>query len=153
MSDLSKSEETFRACWWNGGGAIRNRISVNPGLDSLLKTNPDIFVYGEAACSNARGLLLSGYRFLFHRSYIKDEKIQKRIGDFVQNKYHNLISKAYSSKIFDIFWIKLATKSKHLHFCFLMLRGHTAPRMSEFVFIRPCQKAVRSLQKKAITIF
>ena len=78
LSNKQVSAKSFRVCWWNGGGAIRNRISVNPGLGSLLKTNPDIFVYGESACSNANGLFLSGYRFLFHRSYIKDKQKFRR---------------------------------------------------------------------------
>ena len=64
----------FRVCWWNGGGAIRTRININPGLISLLETKPDIFDYGESTSSNARGLFLPGYRFLFHRSYIKDKQ-------------------------------------------------------------------------------
>ena len=115
LSNTLESEESFRTCWWNGGGAIRNRLCVNPGLVSLLKTNPDIFVYGESACSHARDLFLSGYRFLFHRSYIKD-KIKSRRGlvIFYKDNYHNLISKAYSSKTFDIIYIKLAKKKKRL---------------------------------------
>ena len=119
LSNNHEAIESFRVCWWNGGGAIRTRIRVNPGLDSLLKTNPDIFVYGEATCSNARGLFLSGYRFLFHRSYIKDKQKSRRgLVIFYKNKYHNRISKAYSSKKFDIVWTKLATKNKQLYFCF-----------------------------------
>ena len=130
----------FRVCWWNGGGAIRKRICVNPGLDSLMKTNPDLFVYGESACSNARGLFLSGYRFLFHRACIKDkQKFRRGLVIFYKDKYHNVISKAYSSKNFDIVWIKLATKSKILYFCFFMLLVHIAQRMSEFVFTGFCQ--------------
>ena len=52
--DLSKESiddhiilKSFRVCWWNGGGAIRNRMSINPGLNSLLKTNPDILSTGK----------------------------------------------------------------------------------------------------------
>ena len=129
LSDKQEALESFRVCWWNGGGAIRTRIRVNPGLDSLLKTNPDIFVYGESACSNARGLFLSGYRFLFHRSYIKEkQKFRRGLVIFYKDKYHNLISKAYSSKNFDIYWIKLATKNKQLHFCFFLCSWCTPPR-------------------------
>ena len=68
------SSNLLRVCWWNGGGAIRSRIGVNPGLNTFLKTNPDMFVYGESGCSNERGFFLSGYRFLFHRSYIEINK-------------------------------------------------------------------------------
>ena len=121
--------KSFRVCWWNGGGAIRIRISINPGLNSLLKTNPDIFVYGESTCSNARGLFLPGYRFLFHRSYIKDKQKTKRgLVIFYEEIYHNLITKAYSSKNFDIFWIRLSTKGTHLYFCFFLCCGSTLPR-------------------------
>ena len=128
LSDKQEALESFRVCWWNGGGAIRTRIRVNPGLDSLLKTNPDIFVYGEATCSNARGLFLSGYRFLFHRSYIKDKQKSRRgLVIFYKNKYHNRISKAYSSKKFDIVWTKLATKTKQLYFCFFLCSWCTLP--------------------------
>ena len=34
--------------WWNGGGAVHKRPSVNPGIKVLMKSKPDIFVYGEA---------------------------------------------------------------------------------------------------------
>ena len=128
FSNQYESEESFRLCWWHGGGAIRNRISVNPGIDSLFKTSPDIFVYGESACSNARGLFLAGYRFLFHRSYIKDKhKYRRGLVIFYKDKYHNLISKAYSSKKFDIVWTKLATKRKQLYFCFFLCSWSTLP--------------------------
>ena len=92
LSDKQEALESFRVCWWNGGGAIRTRIRVNPGLDSLLKTNPDIFVYGESACSNARGLFLSGYRFLFHRSYIKDKQNSRRGLVFFTKKNITILS-------------------------------------------------------------
>ena len=122
--DIDISSKSFRVCWWNGGGAIRIRINVNPGFDSLLKTSPDIIVYGESACSHPRGLFLSGYRFLFHRSYIKDkEKPRRGLVIFYKDNYHNLISKAYSSKTFDIVWIKLSTKKKKLYFCFFYAPG------------------------------
>ena len=69
-SQQEKDQETskpLRVCWWNGGGAVRKRLSVNPGLGILIKSNPDIFTYGEAELTNTRGLFLSGYRFLFYR--------------------------------------------------------------------------------------
>ena len=101
----------LRVCWWNGGGAVRKRLSVNPGLGGLLKSYPDIFVYGEAELSNTRGLLLPGYRFIFHRSYLRDkDKYRRGMVIFYKTKYHHLISKVYSSKIFDIVWIRLVTK-------------------------------------------
>ena len=133
--EIDISSKSFRVCWWNGGGAIRNRINVNPGFDSLLKTSPDIFVYGESACSNARGLFLSGYRFLFHRSYIKDKQKSRRgLVIFYKYIYHNLIKKAYSSNNFDIFWIKLATKGKHLYICFKYALGD--PRGCQISFLQ-----------------
>ena len=119
----------LQLCWWNGGGAIRKRLSVNPGLGELMKSNPDFFVYGEAELSNTRGLFLPGYRFIFHRSYLRDnEKYRRGIVIFYKTKYHHLISKAYSSNIFDIVWIRLVTKRNPLYFCFFMLLDHIAQR-------------------------
>ena len=68
----------LQLCWWNGGGAIRKRLSVNPGLGELMKSNPDFFVYGEAELSNTRGIFLRGYRFIFHRSYLRDNEKYRR---------------------------------------------------------------------------
>ena len=125
---VKKSTNLFRVCWWNGGGAIRSRIRVNPGLNTLLKSSPDMFVYGESGCSNERGLFLSGYRFLFHRSYIRDKQKHRRgMVVFYREKYHNIISKVYSSRNFDIVWIKLVTKRSHLYFCFFYAPGAHCP--------------------------
>ena len=154
LSSTLESEESFRMCWWNGGGAIRNRLSVNPGLVSLLKTNPDIFVYGESACSHARGLFLSGYRFLFHRSYIKDKQKSRRgLVIFYREKYHNLISKAYSSKNFDIVWIKLATKNKQLYFCFFYAPGAHFPEDVRIRFYKILSESYKKFAKKGDIYF
>ena len=113
------NKHSFRVCWWNGGGAVRKRVSVNPGLSSLLKSKPDIFVYGESATPNARGLFLNGYRFLLHRSYLNNKDNYRRgMIIFYREKYHNIISKVYSSKTFDIVWIRLVTNENPLFFCF-----------------------------------
>ena len=114
----------FRVCWWNGGGAIRERISVNPNLSLLFESKPDIFAYGEAQASNTRGLFLSGYRFLFHRSYLKDRlKNRRGLVVFYRKKYHNYISKVYASRNFDIIWIRLVTGSVPVYFCFFYAPG------------------------------
>ena len=33
-----KSSKHLRVSWWNGGGAVLKRLSVNPGLGKLLKS-------------------------------------------------------------------------------------------------------------------
>ena len=124
-----ESFKHLRVSWWNGGGAVLKRLSVNPGLGELLKSYPDIFVYGEAELSNTRGLFLPGYRFIFHRSYLRDnEKYRRGIVIFYKTNYHHLISKAYSSNIFDIAWIRLVTNRNPQYFCFFMLLDHIAQR-------------------------
>ena len=46
--------------WWNGGGALRRRITTNYALNKYFQTNCDIFAYGEALASTTRGFLYLG---------------------------------------------------------------------------------------------
>ena len=93
----------FDVCYWNGGGGLLKRLKVNPALRKLLDKNPDIFVYGESGMSTKRGLFLKDYIFIFHRSYIKAaDKHRRGLVIFYLKKYQHLISKVYSSNIFEI---------------------------------------------------
>ena len=113
-----------------------------------------MFVYGESGCSNARGLFLPGYRFLFHRSYIKDkQKYRRGLVIFYREKYHNLISKAYSSKKFDIVWTKLVTKSKQLCFCFFYAPGAHCPEDVRIRFYKLLTDSYMKFAKKGDIYF
>ena len=127
----------LRVLWWNGGGAVNKRLNINPGLRSIINSNPDIFTYGEAEMSNTKGLFMSGYRFLFHRSYLRDKtKYRRGLIIFYKEKYHNLISKVYTSKNYDIVWVKLITQKSPLYFCFFYSPGAHCPENDRFDFYK-----------------
>ena len=61
--------------YWNGGGCMSSRLSINPELKSFLATtNPDVFVYAESMVySTSRHSLkhvLNGYD-CFHHTAVK----------------------------------------------------------------------------------
>ena len=47
-SFISKQDKSLPVLFWNGGGRLKSRISVNPGLNDLPAELPDVFVYAEA---------------------------------------------------------------------------------------------------------
>ena len=103
----------FIISWWNGGGAIRRRLKTNIFLRNYLKSNCDIFAYGEALASNQRGLFLPGYFSIIHYSKPRREKGCRRgIAIFCLEKYKQRISKVYASNKFVIIWLSLPTKNE-----------------------------------------
>ena len=118
----------FKVCYWNGGGGLLKRLKVNPALRKLLDKRPDIFVYGESGMSTKRGLFLKDYIFIFHRSYIKAaDKYRRGLVIFYLKKYQHFISKVYSSKIFDIVWIRVKFECEAVYFCFFYAPGSHLP--------------------------
>ena len=118
-SNFGVEVSRFEVCWWNGGGGILKRLKVNPILSKLLNELPDIFTYGESLLTKSSGLFLSGYKFILHRSYIKDRDNYRRgMVIFCREKYQYNISKVFASKIFDIVWIWLKLENEAIYFCF-----------------------------------
>ena len=66
-------KDLITVAWWNGGGAVRKRLSVNPGLKKFIDTKPDIWTYSESGITKPKSLSLDGYNYFIHRSFIKDK--------------------------------------------------------------------------------
>ena len=61
--------EDFTVSWWNGGGKMMSRITVNPELKQFIETKPDIFVYGEAQVVRiTKEMSLEGYNTIIHKA-------------------------------------------------------------------------------------
>ena len=104
------------------------RLKVNPILRNVLDKQPEIFVYCESELSKSSGLFLKGYKYIFHRSYIKNQENYRRgLVIFYREKYQHHISKLYSSKIFDIVWIRLKLEYDEVYFCFFYAPGAHLP--------------------------
>ena len=55
-----ENEDLFTIGWWNGGGGVRKRLIVNPGLKEFISTKPDIWTYSESGITNSQNLSLDG---------------------------------------------------------------------------------------------
>ena len=141
MSNKSNNEspgvdyKIFSVGWWNGGGAIRRNLRTNKSLHKYLSTNPDIFAYGEAGSSTPRGLVLPGYSLLLHPAKIYHQNSRRRgLAIFYRKSLFHKISRAYSSKNFDIFWVRMEKPDTPAYFCFYYAPGshHSNDTHNEF---------------------
>ena len=118
----------FRVCWWNGGGNIKLRLSTNPELIKFLENKPDIFVYGETCTSSPLGLSINGYACFLHNANLNVAGSYRRgLAIFFKKKYRFLLTKVYSSKIYDIVWIRFSSLNGFLYFCFFYSPGSHHP--------------------------
>ena len=125
----------FKFCWWNGGGRIRFRLKFNPLLRNFLSRKPDLFVYGESETPSPAGLSVNGYACYLHKSKLNTIGNYRRgLAIFYLDKYRFLLTKAYSSKTYDIVWLRLDTGHKPLFFCFFYSPGshHPLPVRTKF---------------------
>ena len=98
--------------WWNGGGGLKKRLEVNPGVRKFIKSKPDIWTYSESGITKPQSLSLDGYKYFLHRSYLRDkQKCRRGMNLFYKQKHTQRIAKVFASKLFDIVWLRLATKS------------------------------------------
>ena len=98
----------FKICWWNGGGNIKLRLKTNPELRKFLALKPDIFVYGESCTPSPQGLNINGYASYLHKAKLNVAGNHRRgLAIFYLHKYRFLLTKVYSSKSYDIVWIRL----------------------------------------------
>ena len=67
---------------------------------------------------------------------------------FYKTKYHHLISKVYSSKIFDIIWIRLVTKHNPLYFCFFYAPGAHCPEEVRDTFYKTLSESFSKVTEK-----
>ena len=118
------NEELLTFGWWNGGGGVRKRLSVNPGLKEFIATQPDIWAYCESGITNSQSLSLEGYNYFFHRSYLRDKsKFRRGMVLFYRQQHAQEIAKVFSSIKFDIVWLRLATRSGLIFICFFYAPG------------------------------
>ena len=89
-----------------------------------MKSNCDIFAYGEALAKNHRGLSLPGYFSILH-SYKPPvpNGCRRGIVIFCLEKYQQIISKVYASDKFDIIWLCLPSGKVKTYFCFFYAPG------------------------------
>ena len=89
---------------------------------------PDIFVYGESCTSSSLGLSINGYTSYLHKAKLNvDGNYRRGLAIFYLKKYRFLLTKVYSSKIYDIVWIRLSDPVKPLFFCFFYSPGSHHP--------------------------
>ena len=103
-------------------------------LNDFLATRPDIFVYGEAGSPSPRGLVLPGYTYMLHPAKKNQRSKRRGLAIFYQDRHSHKISRAYVSKNFDIFWIRVDKIQNPLYFCFFYAPGshHSTETHSEF---------------------
>ena len=125
----------FKFCWWNGGGKIKFRLKSNPALRNFLKIKPDIFAYGESETPSPLGLGVNGYACYVHKSKLSViDNYRRGLAIFYLIKYQFLLTKVYSSKIYDIVWMRLNISDEPLFFCFFYSPGshHPLPVRTKF---------------------
>ena len=116
------TEEDNVVAWWNGGGKLVPRIRANPELQKFLATKPDMFAYGEALVyRGSKEHVITGYKTILHKA--QTEGIRRGIVVFYRDKHTHSITKAASSKEFDILWIRMKTKKEERIFGFFYAPG------------------------------
>ena len=125
----------FKICFWNGGGKIHFRLTMNPELRKFLSRKPDIFVYGETGAHSSQGLSISGYTCYTHTSKLNTNGNYRRgLAIFYLSKYRHTLTKIYSSNVYDIVWFCFDSPFKTLYFCFFYAPGshHPYPVRAKF---------------------
>ena len=128
LSSPPRRTTFFKFCWWNGGGKIKFRLKPNPELRNFLKIKPDIFAYGESETPSPLGLGVNGYACYVHKSKLNvTDNYRRGLAIFYLIKYQFLLTKVYSSKIYDILWMRLNISDEPLFFCFFYSPGSHHP--------------------------
>ena len=117
----SHGEFAIRIMYWNGGGCMAARLSVNPELQSLLRTEPDIFVYSEALVYTQPKMKLPGYHTFIHTA--QRNTCRRGMAIFYLQKYRYFITKDHASKKYDIVWLKLKNERGTTVFCYFYSPG------------------------------
>ena len=142
------TQKTVNISWWNGGGAIRRRIKTNFYLRKYLKSNCDIFAYGEALVTSKRVLSLPGYFTIIHSSKsLGVNGCRRGIVIFCLGKYQQRISKVYASNKFDIIWLCFSTDKGNTYFCFFYAPGDDHSQSLRTYFYSAFQKSFDRFSK------
>ena len=147
---LGKTQgKTLEVAWWNGGGGLLRRIQANPELQEFFATKPDIFAYGEALVEKSnKEIRMDGYRTIVHRA--QKERGRRGIVVFYRNKHTHVITKALSSKKFDILWIRMKTRREEKMFGFFYAPGAHIDEKTREGFYDELRKGVEKFKGKSI---
>ena len=119
-STLKPVDSSLTILYWNGGGCMLSRLSVNPELKLLLSTQPDIFVYAENLVFSQPGStlkqILRDYD-CYHLNAVK-KTCRRGISVFYLKKHRFVLSKDLVSKQYDILWVKLENLEQKMVLCF-----------------------------------
>ena len=99
----------------------------------FIATEPDIFAYGESLVFRSQGdMCIPGYNAIAHKA--KQEGIRRGIVVYYRKKHNQIITKARSSKKFDIIWLRMGTSIDEILICFFCAPGvnHEEDRREEF---------------------
>ena len=139
----------MKIVWWNGGGKVIQRLKVNPVLQQLLETKPDMFVYGEALIyKSANELKLDGYEMIVHIAH--NHGVRRGMVVFYRKKYSSIITKGRSSKKFDIVWLRMKTKQEERIFGFFYSPGANHEEKCSEEFYDELSKGVENHKGKKI---
>ena len=128
-----EKEDGITVSWWNGGGKLIPRLKVNPELMNFMATEPDIFAYGESLVFRCTGdMCIPGYNAITHKAL--KERMRRGIVVYYKKKLNQIITKARSSKKFDIIWLRMETPIDEILICFFYAPGvhHEEDRREEF---------------------
>ena len=104
------------------------RLKTNPELEKLLLKKPDVFVYGEAETSSPLNLSIDGYVCYLHKSKLEvRDNYRRGLAIFYRTKYRFLYTVVYSSKKYDIVWMRVKTNKNPVFCCFFYAPGSHHP--------------------------
>ena len=80
------------------------RLRVNPLLNEVLNSNPDIFAYAECLVYKTIVSPLPKYSLILHKA--KQKTNRRGIAIFIKNDHMNNISQDFVSSKYDIIWLR-----------------------------------------------
>ena len=136
--------------YWNGGGCMLSRLSVNPELKLLLSTEPDIFVYAESLLFSKPGStlaqILQDYD-CYHQVAVKNS-CRRGLSVFYLKKHRFVLSKDLASKEYDIAWVKLENMEQTMIFCFFYAPGENKSASERLRFYDELREGYKKYSKK-----
>ena len=88
-ADTENRINNIKVFYWNGGGSMAARLRVNPLLNEVLNSKPDIFAYAECLVYKSIASPLPHYSLILHKAQKKTKR--RGIAIFVKNEYtHNV---------------------------------------------------------------
>ena len=120
-------DRKFRILFWNCGGCLLSRIRTNPQLRDLISSSPDMFIFAETMLYKPikTNLLLPNYDVFTHLA--KKNTCRRGISVFYSSKMRYRLTLDFTSKKFDIIWLRLKLQNKNRILCFFYSPGANHP--------------------------